>query len=128
VCVLCVYIEKSDEKTVVKRGQCKRGKKKCLGFSVFFFVSLEKRRHGEQFFFVLKSGYFSSFFITFLYSLLSEPNDGQKRARDDEDCVASFLFFSTLCVWVVFWSRAVCVLLFFFFFQREECEKREISC
>ena len=90
----------------------------------FFFVSLEKRRHREQFFFVLKSGYFSSFFITFLYSLLSEPNDGQKRARDDEDCVASFLFFSH-CVCGLFFGRAQCVCSFFSSSSKEKSVKKE---
>lgn len=59
MCVSFVHTKrvnrKSDEKTVVREVSVKGGKK-MFRVLTFFFVSLEKRRHGEQFFFVLKSG------------------------------------------------------------------------
>ena len=120
----CVVCGVSTEKVMKKqlREVTLKGKKKCLGFSVFFFVSPSRpgRRQQEapshkQFFWCSVLRIISSFFH-YLFILAFER--AERRTKESERrrrlCRLFFVLLS-LCVWVVFWSRAVCVCVCSFF-------------
>ena len=134
VCCVRCFNRKSDEETV-ERGHSKREKKMFRVFSFFFCLALSPRKKATR------SAVTQTVFLVFcfednlfIFSLPFYTRFWASRTTDkrERETTSSPLFCSSLIVCVgcflVARSVCVCVLLFFFFFQREECEKREISC